>query len=133
MPEIKKIGAVILNPEKDKMIVVRKKGKSTFIIPGGRPEAGESDLEALARELLEELQVNLVESNFFGEFHEPAEFNEGQLTMRVYDVQVTGVPAVDNEIVEAIWIDSKYQVDGISLGSTLRNHVVPELVRRGNL
>lgn len=133
MREIKKIGAIILSPERDRIVVVRKRGKSIFIIPGGRPEAGETDLETLCRELQEELQVEVTRSAFFGEFREPAEFNEGQLTMRVYEVEISGEPAVDNEIEEAIWIDSRFEEQGVRLGSTLRNHVVPQLRERGDL
>lgn len=46
---------------KDKKILVTKsKGKDTWYIPGGKREAGESDTDALTREVKEELTVDLI-------------------------------------------------------------------------
>ncbi|EGR0543414.1 NUDIX domain-containing protein [Vibrio cholerae] len=43
-----------------KLLVVRSKGKALFYLPGGKREAGESDEEALIREIKEELSVDLL-------------------------------------------------------------------------
>ena len=43
-----------------KILVSLSKGKDTWYIPGGKREAGESDQEALIREVEEELTVNLI-------------------------------------------------------------------------
>lgn len=43
-----------------KFLAVRSKGKDLFYLPGGKREAGESDAEALIREIKEELSVDLV-------------------------------------------------------------------------
>lgn len=131
MAIVKKVGAIILNHERNRIAVVRKRGRDVFIIPGGRPEPGESDLETLARELQEELSVEVTNSAFFGEYCEPAEFGEGQLTMRVFEVSVSGEFRVDNEIEEAIWVAG--DEGEVRLGSTLVNHVVPALRERGDL
>ncbi|WP_117234778.1 NUDIX hydrolase [Vibrio maerlii] len=42
-----------------KLLAVRSKGKDLFYLPGGKREAGESDTEALIREIQEELSVDL--------------------------------------------------------------------------
>lgn len=44
-------------------LAVRSKGKSLFYLPGGKREVGESDTEALIREIKEELSVALVPSS----------------------------------------------------------------------
>ena len=43
-----------------KILSTRSKGKEVFYIPGGKREEGESDKEALIREIQEELAVDLV-------------------------------------------------------------------------
>ena len=49
--------AMMLNPEGE-LLMVRKKGSKYFQLPGGKIAAGESDSEALVRELREELQFD---------------------------------------------------------------------------
>lgn len=43
-----------------KVLITLSHGKDTWYIPGGKREAGESDQEALTREVKEELNVDLV-------------------------------------------------------------------------
>jgi 8-oxo-dGTP diphosphatase len=127
---ISKIGAVIFSEQRNQIAVVRKKGKSVFIIPGGTTEEGETEIETLKRELYEELCLDLEEAVLFGKYVEPAEFEDAELHMSVYLTKTVGNPLVDNEIVELAWVDASYVEAGFSLGSTLTNHVIPELIRR---
>jgi 8-oxo-dGTP diphosphatase len=133
LKKIRKIGAIIQNDDRTKILVVKKAGKGTYIIPGGKPDPGETDIDTLHRELREELSVTVTSQKFFGEYVEPAEFEDAQLTMRVYEVTVAGRIRVDNEITNAIWVDHSYAAEGVSLGSTLRNHVIPQLRQLGRL
>ena len=57
--EIQKVGLALV--EGDRILLVRKRGSRTYILPGGKPEAGEDDVKALVRELDEELgcQIDL--------------------------------------------------------------------------
>jgi 8-oxo-dGTP diphosphatase len=55
--EILKVGLAVL--EGGRLLVVRKKGTRSYILPGGKPEKGENDFEALAREIEEELGCQL--------------------------------------------------------------------------
>ena len=48
-----------LHIENRKVQCVRSTGKSTFYLPGGKRDLGESDEEALLREIKEELTVDL--------------------------------------------------------------------------
>ena len=43
-----------------KLLSARSKNKNLFYIPGGKREIGESDEEALIREIKEEISVNLI-------------------------------------------------------------------------
>lgn len=58
MPEIDKLAWLYI---KDKRVLVaRSIGRDTFYIPGGKRELGESDHQALIREIKEELAVDLI-------------------------------------------------------------------------
>ncbi|WP_312945587.1 NUDIX domain-containing protein [Agrobacterium sp.] len=58
------ISAAILLNEKQEMLVVRKRGTSQFMQPGGKIDAGETPGQALCRELSEEISLDLDESAF---------------------------------------------------------------------
>lgn len=57
-----------------KVLVTLSKGKETWYIPGGKREQGETDEEALTREVYEELSVPLQKDSidFYGVFEAPA-------------------------------------------------------------
>jgi len=57
-----------------KLLVTLSKGKDTWYIPGGKREAGETDTQALVREVKEELSVDLdpVTIKKYGVFEAPA-------------------------------------------------------------
>jgi 8-oxo-dGTP diphosphatase len=46
--------------EHGRILCARPRGKDIFYIPGGKREGGESDLQALLREITEELSVTLL-------------------------------------------------------------------------
>lgn len=127
---IDKVGAIIL---KDKKILVQRKNnnREECIIPGGKRENKETDLETLKRELMEELTVEVVKASYFGEYDDFAVFSGKPLHVRAYLTEILGEIKCDNEIKEALWIDKNYHEDGIKLGSILREYIIPELVNRG--
>lgn len=49
------VSAAVITDADGRVLVVRKRGTTMFMQPGGKPEAGESAAEALARELHEEV------------------------------------------------------------------------------
>lgn len=104
-PVIDIVTAVIRDPA-GRMLVVRKRGSAMFMKPGGKREAGEDDLTALARELDEELGCRLVSARLLGDFEAPAA-NEPGFTVRAatYLAVVEGAVSVQAEIEELAWID----------------------------
>ena len=134
MESIYKVGAIILNNKKQ-LLVVRKnfKDRTEYIIPGGRQEKNETDYETLARELSEELGVKFISKEFFGKFNEQAIFENIPLTMSVYRIEIEGIPKPQSEIKEYIWIDKENESKGISLGTVLSKHVIPQLVKAGDM
>lgn len=68
------IAAACLLDSQDRLLLVRKRGTRALMLPGGKREADESPLEALQRELWEELQLRLETSALkpLGRFRAPA-------------------------------------------------------------
>lgn len=126
---IDKVGGVIL---KDKKILVQRKnnGREECIIPGGKREGSESDFETLKRELMEELSVQLIDTEYLGTYQDIAVFSNKQLQVITYLVKIEGEIQCNNEIKEALWIDRNYKVLGIKVGSILGDYVIPELIKR---
>ena len=51
--------AALLTDAAGRLVLVRKRGTTRFMQPGGKPEAGESARAALVRELAEELELSV--------------------------------------------------------------------------
>ena len=64
-----------------RVLSTRTRGRSLFYLPGGKREAGESDTQALEREILEELQVALDPATIrpFGVFEAQADSHPDDL------------------------------------------------------
>lgn len=59
------VSAYVFNDEGE-MLIVKNEGANTWTIPGGHPEAGETKLETLAREMMEEACCTLKDINYLG-------------------------------------------------------------------
>lgn len=129
MKKIDKIGGIILKDKK--LLVVQKRTKDNrpeYIIPGGKREGKETDIETLARELKEEIQVDLKGVKPFGGFDDIAIFENIPIHIEVYIADIEGEPKCDSEIKSLVWIDRNYKDYGIELGSVLGKYVVPQLI-----
>ena len=58
MTFIDKLALILIRNRKQ--LVARSKGKQIYFTPGGKREAGETDIQALVRECKEELTVDLI-------------------------------------------------------------------------
>ena len=126
---IDKIGGIILKEKR--LLVVQKKTKDNrpeYIIPGGKREGNETDIETLKRELKEEIQVELIGYKTFGGFDDIAVFENIPIHIEVYFADILGEPKCDSEIKSLVWIDRNYKEQGIELGSVLGKFVVPKLM-----
>jgi 8-oxo-dGTP diphosphatase len=59
MNDIRVSALVLLHPEREELLMVRKAGTTAFMLPGGKPEAGESAEDTIVREIAEELGLDL--------------------------------------------------------------------------
>ena len=110
------INAAII--QDDKLLLVRK--KLTWILPGGKPEIGENDLECLCREVDEELsETKIKDIHYYNQFEGRTPHKGDILRAKVYfaniDGQLYSVRDGDS-ISEVTWTNdfSKYNLSDIT-------------------
>ena len=90
-----------------RILCTRSIGKDTYYIPGGKRETGETDQEALMREVKEELSVDLLPETltYMGQFEAQAHAKpEGTIVrMTCYAAEYVGEINPDSEIEEVVW------------------------------
>lgn len=106
---MKLIDKVALLYVKDgKILSTRSKGKDKYYLPGGKREEGETDLETLAREIREELSVDIVAdtARFYGTFEAQAHGKEEGVLVRMtcYTAEFEGELKADSEIADIVWL-----------------------------
>lgn len=121
------IVAALIRDDEGRMLLVRKRGTSAFMQPGGKPDAGEDDVTALSREITEELgcAVDGNDVRSLGTF-ECAAANEPGYRVRaaVYAVNILGVVRAQAEIDEVLWVDPRALPD-LPLAPLTRDHILP--------
>ena len=119
----------------DRLLVVRKRGTISYILPGGKPEDGESDVQTLEREIDEELGCHLRSETivFLGSFSDAAaDMDDAAVTVRLYAAQRIGEPSPKSEIENLKWFSPDTENSSI-LAPSLQNQIVPYLFARGHL
>ncbi|MGF1701461.1 NUDIX domain-containing protein [Photobacterium makurazakiensis] len=114
-----------------KLLVVRSKGKELFYIPGGKREVGESDEQALVREVKEELSVDLEPKTikYAGSFTAQADGKASDVSVQLtcYYSDFNGDLKPDAEIDELNYFDMG-DVSSCSLATIL---VIEQLTSQG--
>ena len=119
--------AALIRDAHGRVLLVRKRGTAAFMQPGGKRDAGETDVAALAREIDEELGCRVAADSArpLGVFDAPAA-NEPGFTVRaaVYAVDVEGAIAPQAEIDQVVWVDPRALPD-LPFAPLTRDHVLP--------
>lgn len=103
-----RVSAAVITDAAGRLLLVRKRGTTAFMQPGGKPEPGESAAETLARELAEEvgLRVRADELMPLGEYTASAANEPGfQVVADVFAADIgEQIPVPDAEIAELRWV-----------------------------
>lgn len=123
------ISAALITDENGRCLLVRKKGSTFFIQPGGKLEPGETAEEALVRELQEELNLSIrIESlNPLGRFTDIA-INEPEHNLFADVFKIDFLPSTDAvpaaEIEEVIWLRPE-DAKTVELAPLTANQLIP--------
>lgn len=130
--DIYKASGIIVQDRK--VLATRSKNKPFYIQPGGKLEAGESETEAVIRELNEEMGITVTENDFekIGYYYAEAAGHTGsRLKLAAYLVNgYVGTPRPQAEVEEIRGFNSTVPED-IELASILEHDIIPELKARG--
>jgi ADP-ribose pyrophosphatase YjhB (NUDIX family) len=125
--EIRKVAAAVVSASGDRLLVVRKRGRDVYILPGGKPEGDESAEQTLRRELREELGVGATRLEPLMSVRDVAAFEEVALSMEVFTAVLDGEPSPSAEIAELAWVPGEHEQSGLRLATGVTRHVLPRL------
>jgi 8-oxo-dGTP diphosphatase len=115
--------------EHGRLLLVRKRGTSAFMLPGGKLEPGESDRDCLLREIEEELgAAPRAELAHLGTFEaDAANEPDCRIVARVYRASLMIEPRTSGEIEELAWYDLGQPAEHLTLAPLVSNFVIPRL------
>jgi 8-oxo-dGTP pyrophosphatase MutT (NUDIX family) len=123
-PPVIRIAAALIVDGQGRMLLVRKRGTTVFMQPGGKLEPGESAADCLTRELDEELGLGVHPDDLrhVGRFHAPAANEPGHVVdCDVFELAYEGEVMAAAEIEEAGWF-ARAELDGIALAPLARDN-----------
>ena len=130
MPTLR-IAAAVITDDEGRILLVRKRGTTAFMQPGGKLEPGEAPDVALARELFEDLGLVVDPATFdhWGRFSADAA-NEPNHTVDcdIYALTIAQPPIVAAEIEELRWV--AFDDTELEIAPLAREHVLPRLLGR---
>ncbi len=124
-----RVSAVVMRDTKGRVLNVRKRGTHTLMLPGGKPEPGETTAQTAAREIAEELGITLDPAQLreLGEFRAAAANEAGfDVIASVFEHPYVEGVQVLAEIEQIEWVHpSETRDDMAPLNTT---HIFPALL-----
>ena len=118
----------------NRLLVLEESDQELYLMPGGRPEAGESGEQALSREIKEELGVNLATRSlkYLGSFEDVAAGQGDALVhIELYLGDFSGEMKPCSEVERLVWFAK--DDDWNRLAPVTRNKILPALLQQGLL
>ncbi|MET0309445.1 MAG: NUDIX domain-containing protein [Sphingomonas sp.] len=121
-----RIAAALIDDGAGNMLLVRKRDSGIYIQAGGKIERGETPVDALRRELAEEIGLTFdVEPAYLGRFSASAAHEAGRMVeAELFHLTTSHQPTAAAEIDEARWIRID-QAAELDLAPMTRQHVLP--------
>lgn len=127
MANIIRIAAALLLDSQGRTLLVRKRGTQAFMQPGGKIDAGETPVQALARELHEELglRIDPAKAVRLGQFSAPAANEPGfEVQAELFRVDCAALVMPAAEIEEITWLAAD-QTPEMPLAPLTRDLILP--------
>ncbi|HZO54142.1 MAG TPA: NUDIX domain-containing protein [Bryobacteraceae bacterium] len=126
-PDIHKAGLFYLRDAR--VLLCRNHKAATLMLPGGKLESGELPLEALQRELAEELSgTTLIDPQFLGTYDQPASDGFRSIRIELFTGALSGEPVPSAEVAELVWFGE--HDDATHLAPSLRHAIFTDLIAR---
>ncbi|MDL9947261.1 NUDIX domain-containing protein [Gordonia sp. ABSL11-1] len=123
------VSGVVVRDDTGRLLTVRKRGTTRFMLPGGKPEPDESAVDAAARECLEEIGLTVAAGDLdeWGAFRSAAANEDGfDVLATIFDGGVVGSDITPSaEIAEIRWLDIDTVALPEDLAPLLVDHVIP--------
>jgi 8-oxo-dGTP diphosphatase len=121
-----RIAAALIDDGAGRMLLVRKRGTGAYMQAGGKIEPGESALDALLRELSEEIGlIPVIAPVYLGRFHAVAANEPGRtVEAELFHLSTPHLPTIAAEIAEARWVAIS-DAHLLALAPMTRDHVLP--------
>ncbi|WP_370646457.1 TetR family transcriptional regulator [Arthrobacter sp. zg-Y238] len=133
-PAVLRLSAVLVHDDAGRILLVRKRGTSRFMQPGGKLEPGETFAEAAAREVGEELGLAVAAADLedLGRWYGPAANEENTFIdagLFAWTLPADGPqPAAAAEIEELLWTAPAAAAERTDLSPLLSTHILPRLL-----
>lgn len=101
-----------------------------FFALGGKIKPGETELECLQREVMEEIGCEPINPKHLETFEGRNHDNTKTIKMTCYTCELKGTILPCSEIEETAWIDKRYKEKGIQVASILELYIIPYLIEK---
>lgn len=130
MKVIHKVALAVFK-EKRMLQVRTNKQEEVFYTLGGKIEEGESDIDCLKREVLEEIGCEVNESSlrYLTTFEDIAHGGLAMLHLKMYEGKLKGLPKPSGEVVEIGWFDTNSEPKNLSI--IAKRKIFPWLKKHG--
>ncbi|GAA5096255.1 NUDIX hydrolase [Wohlfahrtiimonas larvae] len=123
------LSAAMIIDSDDRLLLVRKRNTAKFMLPGGKIDQGENAIEALVRELQEEIDLNIQESDAtFIQEYEAAAANEPdyRIQSQLFHVILPANTIIEPqaEIEEIIWLEPNH-IPALQFAPLVEEKILP--------